>query len=175
MYVPSREQFREMTKRGNLIPVYREILADMETPVSAYLKIDRGDYAFLLESVEGGERVARYSFLGAGPSLIFTSKSGEVTITDAATGAVNLLRNAVAATQDKTDRFARTTVVAAAVVLIIVALMPQRLRGDETGTPGPDAGGSVSDSTSPSGAGTCTDSSGPTGRGRPRRSGSPRG
>ena len=86
MYVPSRDQFREMSKQGNLIPVYREILADMDTPVSAFLKIDRGDYAFLLESVEGGERVARYSFIGAAPSIVFSSKGNEVTITDAATG-----------------------------------------------------------------------------------------
>jgi len=52
------------------VPVYREIMADMETPVSAYLKIARGDYSFLLESVEGGEQLARYSFLGTEPSLI---------------------------------------------------------------------------------------------------------
>lgn len=59
-----------MKDRGNLVPVYREILADMETPVSAYLKVARGRYSFLLESVEGGEHVARYSFIGTEPSKV---------------------------------------------------------------------------------------------------------
>ena len=53
---------------GNLIPVYREIVADMETPVSAFLKINRGGNSFLLESVEGGQRLARYSFIGTEPT-----------------------------------------------------------------------------------------------------------
>ena len=55
------------------MPVYREINADLDTPVSAYLKIARGDHSFLLESVEGGERLARYSFLGTEPSLIIST------------------------------------------------------------------------------------------------------
>ena len=59
-----------MATQGNLIPVYREIMADVETPVSAYLKIARGPYSFLLESVEGGERVARYSFIGTEPDRV---------------------------------------------------------------------------------------------------------
>lgn len=67
MYTPSREEFHKLAGRGNLVPVYREILADLETPVSAYLKVARGDYSFLLESVEGGERLARYSFIGTDP------------------------------------------------------------------------------------------------------------
>src|SRR5688500_15798338 len=67
---PSLEQARELAKRGNLIPVYREVLADMETPVSVYRKVARGKYSFLLESVEGGERLARYSFIGTAPRLI---------------------------------------------------------------------------------------------------------
>ncbi|GIW08469.1 MAG: anthranilate synthase component I [Dehalococcoidia bacterium] len=70
MYTPSLEEFRDLATRGNLVPVYREIVADLETPVSAYLKVARGDYAFLLESVEGGERLARYSFIGAEPYLV---------------------------------------------------------------------------------------------------------
>jgi len=52
---------------GNLCPVLREVPADLETPVSAYLKVARGPYSFLLESVEGGERWARYSFIGTEP------------------------------------------------------------------------------------------------------------
>lgn len=70
MYYPSIDEVRELKQQGNLVPVYREIMADMETPVSAYLKIARGDHSFLLESVEGGERLARYSFIGTEPSLV---------------------------------------------------------------------------------------------------------
>src|SRR5688572_16286683 len=66
---PTIDQARELAKRGNLIPVYREVLADMETPVSVYRKVARGKYSFLLESVEGGERLARYSFIGTEPRL----------------------------------------------------------------------------------------------------------
>jgi anthranilate synthase component 1 len=73
MIHPSLEEFRHKTKQGNLIPVYREILADMETPVSAFLKIDDGRYSFLLESVEGGEKWARYSFLGSRPEVVVRS------------------------------------------------------------------------------------------------------
>ena len=56
-----------MAGRGNVVPVYREVRADLETPVSAFLKVARGDFSFLLESVEGGERLGRYSFIGAEP------------------------------------------------------------------------------------------------------------
>ncbi len=71
MYLPSANEFQQLTQQGNLIPVYREILADMETPVSAFRKIDDGQTAFLLESIEGGEKWARYSFLGSGPARVF--------------------------------------------------------------------------------------------------------
>ncbi len=80
MYTPDKERFIELAKQGNLVPVYREFMADMETPVSAFAKIDRADHAFLLESVEGGEKIARYSFLGSGPSVIFRSRGREVTL-----------------------------------------------------------------------------------------------
>ena len=73
MLRPSLEEFKHKAKQGNLIPVYREILADMETPVSAFLKIDDGRHSFLLESVEGGEKWARYSFLGSRPSVVVRS------------------------------------------------------------------------------------------------------
>jgi anthranilate synthase component 1 len=69
-YVPTLEEFRVKARTGNLVPVYREILGDLETPVSAFRKIDDGRHAFLLESVEGGEKWGRYSFLGAGPSAV---------------------------------------------------------------------------------------------------------
>ncbi|PLY00642.1 MAG: anthranilate synthase component I [Desulfuromonas sp.] len=71
MYYPSENEFCRLSSQGNLIPVYREILADMETPVSAFRKIDNGRTAFLLESIEGGEKWARYSFLGSGPSRVY--------------------------------------------------------------------------------------------------------
>ncbi|MBI4715620.1 MAG: anthranilate synthase component I [Nitrospirae bacterium] len=70
MIFPSFDEFSRLSKQGNLIPVYREILADLETPVSAFLKIDDGRFAYLLESIEGGEKWGRYSFLGSRPSLI---------------------------------------------------------------------------------------------------------
>lgn len=71
MYPPSLEEFLNLATRGNLIPVYREILADMETPVSAFCKIDDQKSAFLLESIAGGEKWARYSFLGVGSGRAF--------------------------------------------------------------------------------------------------------
>lgn len=81
MYHPTLEEFKEKAKQGNLIPVYREILADMETPVSAFRKIGQGRYAFLLESVEGGEKMGRNSFLGSEPFAVFESKGRAVKIT----------------------------------------------------------------------------------------------
>lgn len=78
MYYPSREEFLKLTNKGNVIPVFKEINADLDTPVSAFLKIEKGAYAFLLESVEGQEKVARFSFLGSNPSLIFKSKGRNI-------------------------------------------------------------------------------------------------
>ena len=75
MYSPSREEFITLARQGNLIPVYREILADMETPVSAFCKIDDRQSAFLLESIAGGEKWARYSFLGVGSGRAFRCRS----------------------------------------------------------------------------------------------------
>jgi anthranilate synthase component I len=74
MYHPNFADFQKTSEEANLIPVYREVLADMETPLSAFRKVDAGNYSFLLESVEGGEKWARYSFLGSNPSLVFKSK-----------------------------------------------------------------------------------------------------
>jgi anthranilate synthase component 1 len=83
MIRPDRLEFRARAARGNLIPVYREILADMETPVSAFRKAAGGSHAFLLESVAGGERLARYSFLGADPFLVLQTRGRQATITEA--------------------------------------------------------------------------------------------
>ncbi len=78
------EAFVELAQRGTFVPVWREIMADLLTPVSAFLKIaENSDYAFLLESVEGGEHVGRYSFLGKDPFLVVTGRTGETTIKQA--------------------------------------------------------------------------------------------
>ncbi len=70
MFHPTLDEVRQLKKYGNLVPIYYEIMADLETPVSAFLKVARGNYSFLLESVEGGEQLARYSFIGTEPSLV---------------------------------------------------------------------------------------------------------
>ncbi len=80
MYYPTKAEFREKAKHGNLIPVWKEVLLDTETPVSAFRKIGNSQYAFLLESVEGGENVGRHSFLGSEPFAVFTSKGDAVTV-----------------------------------------------------------------------------------------------
>ncbi|PIU39726.1 MAG: anthranilate synthase component I [Candidatus Omnitrophica bacterium CG07_land_8_20_14_0_80_50_8] len=78
-YTPGKKEFLALAKKGNLIPVYREILADLETPVSCFMKVGDRPYSYLLESVEGGEKIARYSFIGGEPSLVFKSKGREIT------------------------------------------------------------------------------------------------
>ena len=81
MRITSFEEFKELARRGTFVPVCKEIVADLLTPVSAFLKIaEHADYAFLLESVEGGEHVGRYSFLGKDPFLILRSRDGRTTI-----------------------------------------------------------------------------------------------
>lgn len=77
MYFPSLDQIRRIASQGNLVPIYREINADLETPVTAYLKVARRPYSFLLESAEGGERLARYSFIGTEPTKIIKTGANE--------------------------------------------------------------------------------------------------
>jgi anthranilate synthase component 1 len=77
---PSKEEFLAKTKHGNVIPVYGEILADIETPVSAFKKVGNRPFSFLLESVEGGENVGRYSFVGTSPRLVIKAKDGKVDV-----------------------------------------------------------------------------------------------
>ncbi|MBI4180801.1 MAG: anthranilate synthase component I [Chloroflexi bacterium] len=79
MYYPTLEEVKKLGRQGNLVPVYREIVADLETPVSAFLKINRGGYSFLLESVEGGEQLARYSFIGTDPYRVLTTRGEDKT------------------------------------------------------------------------------------------------
>src|SRR5512145_2250580 len=78
MFQPDLRAFLKLCKPGRAVPVRLEVDADTETPVSAFLKISRGErHAFLLESVEGGERSARFSFLGAGPRRVLRWKQGD--------------------------------------------------------------------------------------------------
>ncbi|HEX9023453.1 MAG TPA: anthranilate synthase component I [Geobacteraceae bacterium] len=86
MYYPDFETFCNFASRGNLIPVYREIMADLDTPVSAFRKIDDGRYSFLLESIEGGEKWARYTFLGSTPAEVIRSRGNTVEIIGEAGG-----------------------------------------------------------------------------------------
>ncbi len=76
-YTPTLEQVKAMAGQGNVVPVYRDVVADLETPVSAYLKVARGRYSFLLESVEGGERLGRYTFIGTEPYWILETEAGQ--------------------------------------------------------------------------------------------------
>jgi len=80
-YTPSREEFVAAAARGNLIPVYRELLADGDTPVSAYAALGGGDHSFLLESVVGGATWAAYSFVGVAPRAVVTWADGVATVT----------------------------------------------------------------------------------------------
>ncbi len=81
MYKPNFEEFCKLADEGNLIPVYRDILSDIDTPVTAFKKIDSGKFSYLLESVEGGNKWGRYSFIGSEPRVIFKSKGRDVSIT----------------------------------------------------------------------------------------------
>jgi anthranilate synthase component 1 len=75
------DEFVELSRRGTFVPIVKEIIADLLTPVSAFLKIaEHSDYAFLFESVEGGEQVARYSFLGKDPFLVLKARGGKTVI-----------------------------------------------------------------------------------------------
>jgi len=80
--LPSRRAVEQLFQQGDLVPVYRPLLADLETPVSVYMKLTRlGKVAFMLESVEGGEQVGRYSFLGVNPKGVITVRDSIVTRT----------------------------------------------------------------------------------------------
>src|SRR2546423_432219 len=84
-YLPSFEEFVELARNASLVPVYRQLTGDTLTPVSAFCKIQEGDWAFLFESVVGGERVGRYSFLGSGPLLRFQAFDRRVQILQSVT------------------------------------------------------------------------------------------
>jgi len=82
MYFPDEKSFLKLAEKGNVVPVYREFLADMETPVSAFRKIDTSPHGFLLESVERGGNIGRYSFLGSDPRIIFKSRGRDITLVE---------------------------------------------------------------------------------------------
>lgn len=79
---PGPREYESLLRQGNLVPVSCEVVADLETPISAFLKLRDLPNAFLLESVEGGERLARYSFLGACPRLVISYRGGGVRVGD---------------------------------------------------------------------------------------------
>src|SRR5882724_4369768 len=80
MYSPKLDEFQKLAAQGNLIPVTRRLLADIETPLSAYRKIRGAGESFLFESVEGGEHLGRYSFVGCNPRSIIRQQGREVAI-----------------------------------------------------------------------------------------------
>src|SRR5579871_6438610 len=79
-YRPSFEEFTELAGEASVVPVYRQLIGDTLTPVSAFCKIQEGEWAFLFESVVGGERLGRYSFVGSGPFLRFQAFERRVQI-----------------------------------------------------------------------------------------------
>ncbi|HEY65155.1 MAG TPA: anthranilate synthase component I [Caldilineae bacterium] len=84
MYHPSLDEFKRLAGQGNLVPVYRELPADLETPVSVYIKLRNGGPSFLLESVEKGEQLGRYSFIGVQPPMTLLCKRDHVRLTSGA-------------------------------------------------------------------------------------------
>jgi len=107
MLKPSEREFAALAAQGyNLIPVWREIAADLETPVSAFLKVARGDYAFLLESVQGGEKWGRYTFLGSEPAMVIQGRGGRLDLTRPGRSVeVRSVRNPLDGLRDEMRRF----------------------------------------------------------------------
>lgn len=90
---PDLKQFLNLSKKYNIIPVCREIVGDIETPVSAFMKIKSGVYNFLLESAEQGEKTGRYSFIGTNPELIIKGEKEEVKIYNNKTGEERVIKS----------------------------------------------------------------------------------
>ncbi|NVB80139.1 MAG: anthranilate synthase component I [Kofleriaceae bacterium] len=105
-YTPSREEFVAAAARGNLIPVYRELLADGDTPVSAYAALGAGEHSFLLESVVGGATWAAYSFVGVAPRAVVKWAAGTAQVTWYDVDGGGPPRNAEWATPDPTAALA---------------------------------------------------------------------
>src|SRR5262245_9469265 len=80
-YYPAFNEFAALAREHTVVPVYRQLVGDTLTPVSAFCKVQEGEWSFLFESVVGGERVGRYSFVGSGPFLRFQAWGNRVQIT----------------------------------------------------------------------------------------------
>src|SRR2546421_1047063 len=83
-YSPSYDEFAALAREHTVVPVYRQLISDTLTPVSAFCKVQEGDWSFLFESVIGGERLGRYSFLGSGPFLRFQAYDHRVQVQESA-------------------------------------------------------------------------------------------
>src|SRR6516162_10974842 len=90
LYTPTFGAFADLAKTHTVVPVYRQLIGDTLTPVTAFCKIQDGDWSFLFESVVGGERLGRYSFLGSGPFLRFQAHGRRVSIAGPAAPPVEL-------------------------------------------------------------------------------------
>jgi anthranilate/para-aminobenzoate synthase component I len=82
MYSPRLDEFQKLAAHGNLIPVTRRLLADIETPLSAYRKIRGAGESFLFESVEGGEHIGRYSFVGCNPRALIRQTGNRIEVVE---------------------------------------------------------------------------------------------
>src|SRR3954465_6625797 len=80
MYSPKLDEFQKLATQGNLIPVTGRLLADIETPLSAYRKISGAGESFLFESVEGGEHLGRYSFVGCNPRAVIKQTGNRIEV-----------------------------------------------------------------------------------------------
>jgi len=80
-YFPDIDSFRSAAQGADVVPVYRQLLADHLTPVTAFEVLGRDDHAFLLESVVGGERIARYSFIATWPAMVYQATGGRASVT----------------------------------------------------------------------------------------------
>jgi len=103
---PSLAEFTRLAKHATVVPVWGELSADLDTPVGAFLKLDDGRTSFLLESVEGEEKIARFSFLGSRPRLLFTSRQREIEISEFSASGKRRARRYTAA-RDPLDELAR--------------------------------------------------------------------
>ena len=93
-FVPDRGGFLDLARRGRIAFVYREVLADTDTPVSAYAKLGRGPYSFLLESVVGGDKWAAYSFVGVRPRAVVRARGAEVEVLTSVDGEMRVTERA---------------------------------------------------------------------------------
>src|SRR4029079_4391594 len=104
MYSPTIEEFRKLAAHGNLIPVMRRLLADFDTPLSAYRKIRGQGESFLFESVEGGEHIGRYSFVGCRPRAVIRQQGDRVQVIEGGKVSEELTVDATAAKGPGTDK-----------------------------------------------------------------------